>query len=57
MAIVFTYDVCRMDGTAHATFKNSKKAEAYAMSIKNSPDELIQITRSAKNFATYVYYV
>lgn len=57
MAIAFVYDVVRMDGTDYKMFRNQKKAEAYAYSIKRTPDEKIQITRSAKHFAPYVYYV
>lgn len=57
MAIVFTYDVVRMDGTEHKMFRNQKKAEAYATSIKRNPEDKIQITRSAKGFSPYVYYI
>ena len=57
MAISFIYDVVRMDGTGYAMFRNQKKAEAYARSIKRSEDDKIQITRSAKGFAPYVYYI
>lgn len=57
MAISFIYDVVRMDGTGYAMFRNQKKAEAYARSIKRSEDDKVQITRSAKGFAPYVYYV
>lgn len=57
MAIAFVYDVVRMDGTAYKMFRNQKKAEQYALSIKRSDDDKIQITRSAKGFAPYVYYL
>lgn len=57
MAIAFVYDVVRMDGTAYKMFRNQKKAEQYALSIKRSEDDKIQITRSAKGFAPYVYYL
>lgn len=57
MAISFIYDVVRMDGTEYKMFRNQKKAEAYAQSIKRGPEDKIQITRSAKGFAPYVYYV
>lgn len=57
MAIAFVYDVVRMDGTGYKMFRNQKKADAYAISIKRSADDKIQITRSAKGFAPYVYYV
>ena len=57
MAISFIYDVVRMDGTAYKMFRNQKKAEQYALSIKRSEDDKIQITRSAKGFAPYVYYL
>lgn len=57
MAIAFVYDVVRMDGTGYKMFRNQKKAEAYAVSIKRSEEDRIQITRSAKGFAPYVYYV
>lgn len=57
MAISFTYDVCRMDGTMHKAFKNQAKAEAYAMSLKQNPSDKIQITRTGKNYAPYTYYL
>lgn len=57
MAIAFIYDVVRVDGTAYKMFRNQKKAEAYALSIKRSPDDKIQITRSAKGFTPYTYYL
>lgn len=57
MAIAFVYDVVRIDGTAYKMFRNQKKAEQYAYSIKRSDDDKIQITRSAKGFAPYVYYL
>ena len=57
MAIAFVYDVVRMDGTAYKMFRNQKKAEQYALSIKRSEEDKIQITRSAKGFAPYTYYL
>lgn len=57
MAIPFTYEVVRMDSTGYKIFHNQKKAEAYAKTLKRSEDEKIQITRTAKGFAPYVYYV
>lgn len=57
MAISFIYDVVRMDGTAYRVFRNQKKAENYALSIKRGEDDKIQITRSAKGFVPYVYYL
>jgi len=57
MAIAFIYDVVRVDGTAYKMFRNQKKAEAYALSIKRSPDDKVQITRSAKGFTPYTYYL
>lgn len=57
MAISFIYDVVRTDGSGYKTFRNQKKAEAYAISLKRTDDEKVQITRSAKGFAPYVYYV
>lgn len=57
MAISFIYEVVRMDGTAYKMFRNQKKAEQYALSIKRSEDDKIQITRSAKGFTPYVYYL
>lgn len=57
MAISFTYEVVRMDGTAYKMFRNQKKAEQYALSIKRSENDKIQITRSAKGFIPYVYYL
>lgn len=57
MAISFIYDVVRMDGTAYKVFRNQKKAEDYALSIKRGEDDKIQITRSAKGFVPYVYYL
>lgn len=57
MAIAFIYDVVRVDGTAYKMFRNQKKAEDYARSIKRDEADKIQITRSAKGFAPYVYYI
>lgn len=57
MAISFIYDVVRTDGSGYKTFRNQKKAEDYARSLKRTDDEKVQITRSAKGFAPYVYYV
>lgn len=57
MAIAFVYDVVRMDGTGYKMFRNQKKAEQYAYSIKRSPDDKVQITRSARGFSPYTYYV
>lgn len=57
MAILFIYEVVRMDGTAYKMFRNQKKAEQYALSIKRSENDKIQITRSAKGFIPYVYYL
>ena len=57
MAISFIYEVVRMDGTAYRVFRNQKKAEDYALSIKRGEDDKIQITRSAKGFVPYVYYL
>lgn len=57
MAISFVYDVVRVDGTAYKMFRNQKKAEQYALSIKRNEGDKIQITRSAKGFAPYVYYL
>ena len=57
MAISFIYEVVRMDGTAYKMFRNQKKAEQYALSIKRPEDDKIQITRSAKGFTPYVYYL
>lgn len=57
MAISFIYDVIRMDGTAYKMFRNQKKAEDYARSIKRGEDDKIQITRTAKGFAPYTYYI
>lgn len=57
MALSFIYDVSRMDGTGHKMFHSQKKAEAYAASIKKSSSEKVQIIRTGKNFAPYVYYV
>ena len=57
MAIAFIYDVVRRDGTGYKMFRNQKKAEDYARSIKRSEDDKVQITRTAKGFAPYVYYI
>ena len=57
MAISFIYDVVRIDGTGYKMFRNQRKAESYALSIKRSDDDKIQITRSAKGFTPYVYYL
>jgi hypothetical protein len=38
-------------------FRNQKKAEAYALTLKRTPEEKVQITRTGKGFAPYVYYV
>lgn len=57
MAIAFIYDVVRTDGSGYKSFRNQKKAEDYARSLKRTEEEKVQITRSAKGFAPYVYYV
>lgn len=57
MAVSFTYDVTREDGTGYQSFRNQKKAEAYAVTLKRTPDEKIKITRSAKGYPGFVYYV
>lgn len=57
MAILFTYEVVRMDATGYKIFHNQKRAESYAKSLKRNEEEKIQITRTAKGFAPYVYYV
>lgn len=57
MAISFIYDVVRTDGSGYKMFRNQKKAEDYARSLKRTDDEKVQITRTAKGFAPYVYYV
>lgn len=57
MAISFIYDVVRMDGTDYKMFRNQKKAEDYARSIKRGVNDKIQITRTAKGFVPYVYYL
>ena len=57
MAISFIYDVVRMDGTAYRMFRNQKKAKQYALSIKRNENDKIQITRTAKGFAPYIYYI
>lgn len=57
MAIAFVYDVIRTDGTGYKNFRSQKKAETYAASLKRTPEEKIQITRTGKGFAPYVYYV
>lgn len=57
MAISFIYDVVRMDGTAYRMFRNQKKAEQYALSIKRNENDKIQITRTAKGFVPYIYYL
>lgn len=57
MAVSFIYDVCRKDGTGYKSFKSQSKAEAYAVTLKRTPDEQIQITRSGKGYPAYVYYI
>ena len=57
MAVSFTYEVVRMDTTGYKIFHNQKKAEDYARTLKRSEEEKIQIRRTAKGFAPYVYYV
>lgn len=57
MAISYTYIVQRMDGTECKTFKNQGKAETYARRIKRSDAEKVQITRTAKGYEPYVYYI
>ena len=57
MALLFIYEVIRMDGTEYKMFHSQKKAETYAVSIKRSPSEKVQITRTGKKFAPHVYYV
>lgn len=58
MATIFTYEVVRMDGTGFKSFKNKTKAEAYALTLKRTPDEKVQITRKGKaGYTDYVYYI
>lgn len=57
MAILFTYEVVRLDGTGYKVFHNQAKAESYALSLKTSDEEKIQITRTSKGYSPYVYYV
>lgn len=57
MALSFIYDVIRQDGTGYKMFRNQKKAESYALTLKRTPEEKIQITRTGKGFAPYIYYV
>lgn len=57
MAVSFIYDVTREDGTGYKSFRNQKKAEEYAATLKRSPDERIKITRSGKGFPSYEYWV
>ena len=58
MATTFTYEVVRMDGTGFKSFKNRTKAEAYATSLKRTPNEKIQITRKGgAGYTDYVYYI
>lgn len=57
MALSFVYDVVRTDGTGYKMFRSQKKAEDYARSLKRTPEEKVQITRTGKGFAPYTYYV
>ena len=57
MAVSFTYDVTREDGTGYKSFRNQKKAEDYAVTLKRVPDEKIKITRSARGYPSVEYYV
>lgn len=57
MALIFYYDVVKMDGTCHKTFRSQKKAEDYARNLKQNEADKIQITRSCKGMTPYVYYV
>lgn len=57
MAVSFTYDVTREDGTGYKSFRNQKKAEDYAVTLKRVPDEKIKITRSARGYPSFEYYV
>ncbi len=57
MAIAFKYDVVRIDGSGFKCFRNQKRAEEYARSLKRTEEERVQITRTAKGYAPYVYYV
>lgn len=57
MGMKFTYEVVRMDGSGYKIFHNQSKAEEYARTLKRTDEEKIQITRTAKGMAPYVYYV
>jgi hypothetical protein len=57
MGIRFTYEVMRLDASGYKIFHNQTKAEEYARSLKHNDEDKIQITRTAKGFAPYVYYV
>lgn len=57
MGMKFTYEVVRMDGSGYKIFHNQSKAEEYARTLKRTDEEKIQITRTAKGMAPYVYYI
>lgn len=57
MGLRFTYEVVRMDGSGYKLYHNQAKAEAYAHKLAAQYQEKIQITRTAKGFAPYVYYI
>lgn len=57
MAVIFKYEVQRMDGSGYKAFKNQTKAESYGLTLKVNPNDKIQITRTAKGYAPFVYYI
>lgn len=57
MAVVFTFTVSRIDDTDVKTFKSQKKAEAYALTLLSKPGDKVKITRSARGYTPYTYYL
>lgn len=57
MAVVFTFAVQKMDGSGYKTFKSQSKAEAYGLSLLSVPGDKVQITRTARGYAPYTYYL
>lgn len=58
MAVIFTYYVCHQsDGSQMQMFKNQSKAEAYAKQIKRDNSDVIKITRTAKGYNDFIYFI
>lgn len=57
MALKETYEVCRLDSSGYKIFHSKTKAEQYGQTLKRTEEEKIQITRTLKGGAPYVYYI